>query len=86
MIGCITGGDEAAYRREVASLVPWCEYNNLTHKGVIDMSKKRRPHGPLYIWELELEMVSSFKYLGIHISEDLIQSLNTTQLVKKAQR
>ena len=25
VIGCISGGDEAAYRREVASLVSWCE-------------------------------------------------------------
>ncbi|KAK3572709.1 hypothetical protein QTP86_006144 [Hemibagrus guttatus] len=30
MIGRITGGDEVAYRREVASLVTWCEDNNLT--------------------------------------------------------
>ncbi|KAK3569758.1 hypothetical protein QTP86_004075 [Hemibagrus guttatus] len=30
VIGRITGGDKAAYRREVASLVTWCEDNNLT--------------------------------------------------------
>uniref|UniRef100_A0A3P9DT73 Reverse transcriptase domain-containing protein n=1 Tax=Maylandia zebra TaxID=106582 RepID=A0A3P9DT73_9CICH len=30
VIGRITGGDKAAYRREVTSLVSWCEDNNLT--------------------------------------------------------
>ena len=30
VIGCISGGDEVAHRREVASLVSWCEDNNLT--------------------------------------------------------
>lgn len=33
-----------------------------------------------------MERVSSFKYLGVHISEDLTLTLNTTQLVKKAQQ
>jgi len=32
VLGCITGGDEAVYRREVASLVSWCEDNNLILK------------------------------------------------------
>ncbi|KAK2917255.1 hypothetical protein Q8A73_004001 [Channa argus] len=31
VIGRIAGSDEAAYRREVASLVSWCGDNNLTH-------------------------------------------------------
>ena len=92
VIGCITGGDEATYRREVASLVSWCEDNNLTlnldktKEMMVDMRKKRRPHQPLYIRELEVERVSSFKYLGIHISYDLTWSFNTTQLVKRAQQ
>ncbi|KAK3568959.1 hypothetical protein QTP86_021364 [Hemibagrus guttatus] len=33
VIGRINGGDEAAYRREVASLVTWCEDNNLINSG-----------------------------------------------------
>ena len=74
----------------MASLVSWCQGNNLdlnadkTKVVIVDMKKKKRPHGPLYIWELEVERVSSFKYLGI--SEDLTWSLSTTQLVKRAQQ
>ncbi|KAK3508050.1 hypothetical protein QTP70_011707 [Hemibagrus guttatus] len=55
VIGWITGGDEAAYRREVASLVTWCEDNNLTlntdktKEMIVDMRKERRTHQPLFI-------------------------------------
>lgn len=53
---------------------------------IVDMRKDRRPHQPLLIWELEVERVSSIKYLGVHVSEDLTWTLNATQLVKKAQQ
>uniref|UniRef100_A0A3B3SI74 Reverse transcriptase domain-containing protein n=1 Tax=Paramormyrops kingsleyae TaxID=1676925 RepID=A0A3B3SI74_9TELE len=92
VIGRITGGDETAYRREVAGLVSWCEDNNLTlntdktKEMIVDMGKTRSPRLPLFIRELEVERVSSFKYLGIYICEDLTWTLNTTQLVKKAQQ
>ncbi len=67
MIGRITAGDVAAYRREVASLVSWCEDNNLTlntdkkKEIIVDMRKERRPHRPLFIQELEVERVSNFR-------------------------
>ncbi len=72
---------------EVSSLVTWCEDNNLTlntdktKEIIVDMRKERRTHQPLFIRDLEVERVSSFKYLGVHISEDLTWTLNTTQLV-----
>ena len=92
VIGCITGREEAAHRREVASLVSWCEDNNLTlntdktKEMIVDLRKKRRPHRPLFIQGLEVERVNSFKYLGVHISEDFTWTLNTTQLLKKSQQ
>ena len=64
----------------MASLVSWCDDNNLTlntdkmKEMIVDMRKKRRPHWQLFIRELELERVSSFKYLGVHISDDLTWS------------
>ncbi|XP_076747449.1 uncharacterized protein LOC143421699 [Maylandia zebra] len=53
---------------------------------IVDTRKKRRPHQPLLIQGLEVERVISFRYLGVYISEDLTWSLNTTQLIKKAQQ
>ncbi|KAK3557083.1 hypothetical protein QTP70_024751, partial [Hemibagrus guttatus] len=88
-IGRITGENEAAYRRELASFVTWCENNNLTlntdktKEMIVDMSKERRTQQPLFILELEVERVSNFKYLVFHISEDLTWTLNITQLDKK---
>lgn len=70
----------------------WCEDNNLTlntdktKEMIVDMRKERRPQQPLFIRELEVERVSSLKYLGVHISEDLTWTLNSTQLVKKVQQ
>ena len=74
------------------SLVSWCEDNNLTLKAVktkemiVDMRKKRRPRRPLFIREHEQQRVSTSKYLGVQISDDLSWSLSTTQLVKRAQQ
>ncbi|KAI3375446.1 hypothetical protein L3Q82_003691 [Scortum barcoo] len=82
--------DETAYRREVASLVKWCDSNNLslntdkTKEMVLDMRRERRQHQPLMIRDTEVEFVSSFKFLGVHICDDLTWTLNITQLVKKA--
>ena len=53
VIGLITGGAEAAYRREVAYLVTWCQHNNLslnadkTKEMIIDPQRKRVQHTPL---------------------------------------
>ncbi|KAI4897459.1 hypothetical protein NFI96_029061 [Prochilodus magdalenae] len=78
VIGLITGGDETAYRREVAELVDWCDYNNLslntdkTKEMIVDPRRRRRElHTPLFIGGTEVERVKTFKFLGVHISKDL---------------
>ena len=92
VIELITGGVETLYRSEVASLVTWREEDNLplntdeSKEMIVDMRKERRTHQPLFIRGLEVERVSSFKYLGVYISEDLTWTLSTIQLVKKAQQ
>ncbi|KAK2899372.1 hypothetical protein Q8A73_012501 [Channa argus] len=78
--------------REVDSLVQWCGDNNLTlitdktKEMIVDMRKERRTHQPLFIRELQVERMSNFKYLGVHISEDLTWTPHVTQLVKKDQQ
>ncbi|KAK3566077.1 hypothetical protein QTP86_025543 [Hemibagrus guttatus] len=53
--GRITGADKAAYRKEVASLVTWCEDNYFTlntdkiKEMIVDMRKERRTHQLLFI-------------------------------------
>ena len=69
----------------------WCAEDNLTlntsktKELVVDFRQSRRvDHPPILIDGVEVERVTSFKFLGVHISEDLSWSLNTSSLVKKA--
>ncbi|KAF0024967.1 hypothetical protein F2P81_021848, partial [Scophthalmus maximus] len=75
VVGLISNNDE------------WCTDNNLalrtnnTKELIVDFRKKGGTHTPV---STEVEHVSSFKFLGVHISEDLSWTLNTSTLVKKA--
>uniref|UniRef100_A0A9J7ZN72 Alkylated DNA repair protein AlkB homologue 8 N-terminal domain-containing protein n=1 Tax=Cyprinus carpio carpio TaxID=630221 RepID=A0A9J7ZN72_CYPCA len=58
-----------------------------TKEIILDFRRTRNhPHTPIYINEAVVEGVSSFKFLGIHISDDRTWSLNTSTLVKKVQQ
>ena len=50
------------------------------------MRGRSQTHSPIYINGAEVERVSDFKFLGIHISDDLTWSLNSSIMVKKAQQ
>ncbi|KAM9783542.1 mitochondrial import inner membrane translocase subunit tim16 isoform 1-T1 [Syngnathus typhle] len=92
LVGLITKGDETQYRLEVDLLTTWCGDNNLllnvdkTKEIVVDFRKGHTQHLPLTIDGAVMERVSSARFLGVHISEDLSWSTNTTSLTKKAQR
>ncbi len=57
-----------------------------TKEVIIDFRRKPDVHTPLYINEEMVERVSSFKFMGTHISEELTWTINITALVKKAQK
>ncbi|KAI4903872.1 hypothetical protein NFI96_022133, partial [Prochilodus magdalenae] len=93
VIVLIRGDDETAYRDEVQHLAAWCDDNNLvlntqkTKEVIVDFRKSRnQAHTPIHISGAEVECVSNFKFLGIHISEDLTWSLKSSTMVKKAQQ
>ncbi|XP_071388366.1 CD109 antigen [Centroberyx affinis] len=84
---------KTAYRDEVQHLAEWCSDNNLvpnttkTKEIIVDFRRARKTnHLPLHIYGEEVESVESFKFLGVYITKDLIWSLNTPHLVKKAQQ
>ncbi len=93
-IGLISGNDETAYRDEVQHLATWCANNNLalnsqkTKELIVDhrRTKKDPTHTPIYIDGAEVECVANFKFLGVHLSEDLSWTLNTSILIKKARQ
>ncbi|KAI4894227.1 hypothetical protein NFI96_006080 [Prochilodus magdalenae] len=91
--GLIRDNDETAYRDEVQHLSTWCHDNNLTlntqktKEIIMDLRRSRsQAHPPVYICGASVEQVTSFKFLGTHISRDLTWSLNSSVLVKKAQQ
>ena len=92
LVGLITKNDETHYRKEVNLLTTWCRDHNLllnvskTKEMVVDFRKSLTEHPPLTIDGAAVERVSSTKFLGVHISEDLSWATNSASLVKKAQR
>ncbi|KAK3564182.1 hypothetical protein QTP86_011022 [Hemibagrus guttatus] len=93
VVGRISNNDDSAYREEIQCLSAWCSMNNLTLNStktkelIVDFRKSSSSrHSPIYINGSEVERVSSFKFLGVHISEDLCWHLNTSTLVRKAQQ
>ncbi len=68
VIGLITDNDETAYREEVSTLSKLCQENHLS----------------LNIDKTPVERVNSFKFLCIHITEDLTWSAHTDAVLKKA--
>ncbi|KAK1786658.1 hypothetical protein P4O66_002978 [Electrophorus voltai] len=85
--------DERAYLEEIKHLENWCQENNLllnvskTKELIVDCSKKQERHyQPVRISGTTVERVDSFRYLGVHISQDLSWSRHTNSLAKKARQ
>ncbi len=93
VVGLISNNDETHYREEVAQLAVWCGANNLslnvekTKEVVVDFRRRNSiDHPPLTIDSSTVEKVSSTKFLGVHITEDLTWTTNTMSLSKKEQQ
>ncbi len=92
MVGLISNNNETHYREEVAQLAEWCGANNLslnvskTKEVVMDFRWNSGDHPPLAIDSSNVERVSSTKFLGVHIKENLTWTPNTTSLSKKVQQ
>ena len=91
VVGLITNKDETAYREEVRALRVWCQENNLslnvnkTKEMIVDFMKQQREH-PIHIDRTVVEKVESFKFLGVHITDNLKLSTHTESMVKKLQQ
>ncbi len=93
VLGLISNNDETAYLDEVERLTSWCQDNCLslnvskTKELIVDFRKRHlRPYTPLMISGTPVERVSSFKYLGVNISEDLTWTTHIQTQVKKARQ
>ncbi|KAK1797998.1 hypothetical protein P4O66_000755 [Electrophorus voltai] len=91
VMGLISDNGERAYLEEIKHLENWCQENNLllnvskTKDLIVDCSKKQERHyQPVRISGTTVERADSFRYLGVHISQDLSWSRHTNSLAKKA--
>ncbi|KAI4896969.1 hypothetical protein NFI96_005599 [Prochilodus magdalenae] len=51
---------------------------------IVDFRRGRHAHLPLHVGGSAVEVVSSYRYLGVHLSNNLTWSNNTSSLVRKA--
>ena len=90
--GLISNSNETDYRHEIDQIVNWCETNNLflnvskTKEMIVDFRRNKSPISPLFINNTEVERISSFKFLGTYISDDLNWNINLNQILKKAKQ
>ncbi len=93
VLGLIYNNDETTYLDEVERLTSWCQDNCLsmnvskTKVLIVDFRKRQQqPYTPLMISGTPVERVSSFKYLGVYISEDRTWTTHIQTQVKKARQ
>lgn len=92
IVGCVSEGDDREYRTVITDFVDWCELNHLqlnaskTKEMVIDFRRRKTPQtAPVNIQGLDIEMVETYRYLGVHLNNKLDWSHNTDVLYKKGQ-
>ena len=84
----ISDNNEQPYQSQVADLALWCQSNNLAlnikkTKEIKDFRRKQDSgYTPLTISGEPVERVPSFKYLGVHLTEDLTWTLHTQHVTK----
>ena len=90
MVGLLSDDNDLTYRRVGA--VGGCRDNGLilnvatTKEIIVDFSKNQHSHTPRLINNTVVEVVSSTKFLGVHITDNLNWSVNTASLARRAQR
>ena len=87
LVGLITDNDET-----VRHLAVWFHYNNLSlnvskaKELIVDSWKRRAEQAPINIDRALVERVESFKFLGVHIPNELSWSKHTKTVVKRARQ
>ncbi|KAI4902349.1 hypothetical protein NFI96_003952 [Prochilodus magdalenae] len=91
IVGCVRNGQEREYRSLVEDFVEWCTTNHLklnitkTKEMCIVFRRSWPSQQPISIKGVDVEVVRSYRYLGVHLDERLDWSVNTDIVYKKAQ-
>ncbi|TKS64909.1 RNA-directed DNA polymerase from mobile element jockey [Collichthys lucidus] len=92
---CSTGapqeGDDLEYRTIIRDFVSWCELNQLqlntskTKEMIVNYQRKTSHFTPVNIQGSDIEVVRSYRFLGVHLNNKLDWTDNTHALYKKGQ-
>ncbi|KAK3572871.1 hypothetical protein QTP86_009316 [Hemibagrus guttatus] len=93
VVGLISDNNETPYLEEVRNLENWCQRNKLllniskAKKLIVDFSTKQERNCQIpVINESPVERVDSFRYLVIHITQNLSWSCHMNTVVKKTRQ
>ncbi|KAK3552710.1 hypothetical protein QTP86_021128, partial [Hemibagrus guttatus] len=93
VVGLISDNNEVAYLEEIRNLENWCQRNNLllnvrkTKELIVDFStRQERNYRTSVINKSPVERVDFFRYLSVHITQDLSWSCHINTVVKKARQ
>ena len=90
--GFITANNEKHYRAQIDSTVKWCSENNLTlnvsktTEIIVDFRKFKNNKDPLIINGQLVTQVTSFKFLGTYIADNIKWQENISDICKKARQ
>ncbi|KAF7645675.1 hypothetical protein LDENG_00200380 [Lucifuga dentata] len=91
IVRCVRRGQEEEYRRLISDFVVWCNQNHMqlnvtkTKEMVVDFRRTKTPITPVSIGGEKVELVQSYKYLGVYLDSRLDWSVNTEAIYRKSQ-
>ena len=91
IVGCIKDGKEGEYRSLVEDFVRWCRSNHLqlnsskTKEMVVDFRRKKPHLLPVSIEGVDVEVVRTYKYLGLQLDDKLDWTANMEAFYRKGQ-
>ena len=90
-MACIRNGQESEYRDLIKAFSDWSHNNCLilnnskTKEMILDFRRFKPSLQPVNNCGVDIEVVPTYKYLGVHLDNKLDWSLNTDALYKKGQ-
>ena len=91
VVGCVSEGNDLEYKTVIRDFVSWCELNQLqlntskTKEMIVNFRRKTSHFTPVSIQGSNIEVVESYKFLGVHLNNNLNWTDNTHALYKKGQ-
>ena len=90
VMGLICQNDEKPYRDELTKFGNWCQGNNLvlnivkTKEMIINFRRQKNDIIPLTVHDEDVDIVTEYKYLGVHIDSSMSWDMHVRKTHSKA--